>query len=98
MKRSSSIFLFFIVCFFAVAGDAAQTMRGRYQTIQFGPGYLQKGNCNINGVAYPVGQDNKVWGQDVYGNPWVIGWVQWQYNNIWTFHGVNGVVANVPCW
>jgi len=56
-------------CFIAGQHASAQVSRGQLQTIQFSPSYIQRGNCNVNGVLYPVGQDYQVWGYDANNHP-----------------------------
>jgi len=98
MNRMVAIGLFAVASFIAIGGAAVQGQKPHYQTIQFGPGYVQRGACNVNGVLYPVGQDYRVWGFDANNNPWVIGYVNWpRPNDIWRFHGVNGATFDVQC-
>jgi len=62
MKRMAAIFFLATVCCILGGSAVSQVTHPHYQTIQFGPGYSQIGNCNVNGVVYPVGQDFRVWG------------------------------------
>ena len=98
MKRMILVTVFAFACFIAGQRAGAQLSREQLQTIQFSPSYMQRGNCNVNGLIYPVGQDYRVWGYDANNNPWVIGWVDWpRPNYIWRFHGANGTVFDVQC-
>jgi hypothetical protein len=99
MKLTIAIALFAVAGFLVPGNAEARTpQQGHYQTIQFGAGYPQIGVCNVNGVAYPVGQDYRVWGYDANNNPWVIGWVDLpRPNNVWRFHAANGMVFDVQC-
>jgi len=97
MKRMIAIALFAVAGFIAVSNATSQTPDAHFQTVQFSPLYLQIGNCNVNGVVYPVGQDFRVWGYDAYGRPWVIGWVNQIQGNVWWFHASRGGVFQVVC-
>ena len=97
MKRIIAIALFVVAGFVAVSNASPQTPDAHLQTVQFSPVYLHIGNCNVNGIVYPVGQDFRVWGYDAFGRAWVIGWVNQVQGNVWMFHGNQGAIFEVIC-
>lgn len=96
MKKLIAIGVLAMAGLMTLGTAGARTPQAQFRTVQFGPGYQQIGSCNINGVLYPVGQDYRVWGY-ANGSAWVIGYVNWNYSNVWTFHGNNGTVSQVQC-
>jgi hypothetical protein len=94
MNRMFAIALLAVAGYIGGGHAVAQEPQAHYQTIQFGPGYLQIGSCNVNGQVCPVGQDFRVSGY-ANGNAWVIGWVNQIQGNAWMFHGAQGGVFQV---